>query len=104
MPLAVRSLGDSLAQGLRDLSGRPSMLVGLLLLLNSIFMPYVGMIHDAQLYSGLVVNRIDPRVLGGDLFFQYGSQDQYSLFSPLMTPLVLILGVKGAFFLGYLVS
>jgi hypothetical protein len=101
---AIHPLGSSLADALRGLSRRPYLLAGILILLNAIFCPYGGIVHDSQLYSGLVLNRIDPTFLSDDLFFRYGSQDKYSLFSPLMAPLVVALGNKTAFFLGYMLS
>lgn len=103
MPLADRH-GIRLWLTLRALSRSPWLLTAILLVLNAALMPYLGLIHDAQIYSGLVLNRIDPEFLQGDLFFQYGSQDQFSLFSPLMTPAVRLLGLKTAFFLGYVAN
>lgn len=55
--------------------------------------PYRGVRHDAILYTGQVLDRLMPDRLGNDLFFQYGSQDKYSLFSPLMAPLVSRFGI-----------
>lgn len=102
MSSAVGTLGISLTDTLRELSRRPWVLASLLLVINSFFFPYLGIIHDAQIYSGLILNRLDPELMSGDLFFQYGSQDKYSAFSPLMAPLAQLLGIKTAFFLGYL--
>ena len=104
MSSAVLSLGTALGDRLRDLSRRPYVLASILIALNALLTPYLGIVHDAQIYSGLVLNRLDPELLRDDLFFQYGSQDKYSLFSPLMAPLAKFLGLKTAFFLGYIVS
>lgn len=104
MPSALLSLGAALGESLRDLSRRPRTLACLLIFLNSLLVPYLGIVHDAQIYSGLVLNRIDPEFLKSDLFFQFGSQDKYSIFSPLMAPLAVAIGLKPAFFLGYIVS
>lgn len=101
---ATLTLGSSIADGLRQLSRRPAVLVAFMLLLNALFMPYLGIVHDAQIYSGLVLNRIDPQFLAGDLFFRFGSQDSYSIFSPLAAPLVLAIGLKPAFFVLYFAS
>jgi hypothetical protein len=42
---------------------------------------YEGIRHDAWLYAGQALARLDPPAFGHDLFFAYGSQDDYSLFS-----------------------
>jgi len=55
--------------------------------------PYRGVRHDAILYSGQVLARLLPDRVGTDLFFAYGSQDKYSLFSTLVTPLVERFGI-----------
>ena len=55
--------------------------------------PYRGVRHDAVLYTGQILARLMPDRIGTDLFFAYGSQDRYSLFSPLMAPLVERFGV-----------
>jgi len=55
--------------------------------------PYRGVRHDAILYAGQVLARLMPDRVGNDLFFVYGSQDKYSLFSALMAPLFARLGV-----------
>ena len=101
---AVRSLGTSLDAALRALARQRLLLCSLLILCNAVFIPYLGLVRDAQLYSGLVLHRLDPDFLSADLFFKYGSQDQYTLFSPLMAPLAYCLGIKGAFFAGYAAS
>src|SRR5579883_2224823 len=80
---------------------------GLLLLLlsvNAVALPYAGITHDARLYSGQVLNHVEDGAYSGDLFFRYGSQDKYSLFSVLAAPLVRWLGLQPAFLLIYLVS
>jgi hypothetical protein len=104
MMSAIHPLGSSLASVLRGLGQRPYLLAGFLILANTLFLPYCGIVHDSQLYSGLVLNRIDPDFLSDDLFFRYGSQDKYSLFSPIMAPFVVALGNKTAFFIGYVLS
>ncbi len=75
----------------------------MLLALNAMARPYAGITHDARLYSAQVLHQIDPQSFGDDLFFRYGSQDQFSLFSRLAVPLVKIFGVEISFFLLYLV-
>lgn len=55
--------------------------------------PYRGVRHDAILYAGQVLARLMPDRVGQDLFFVYGSQDKYSVFSALMAPLFERFGV-----------
>jgi hypothetical protein len=50
--------------------------------------PYRGIRHDAILYAGQILNRLYPERFASDPFFMHGSQDRWSLFSPLMAPLV----------------
>jgi len=60
-------------------------LVGLALVVAAVWMlrhPYAGIVHDAQIYTLLALARLHPH-LSGDVFLRYGSQDQYTLFSPL---------------------
>lgn len=45
--------------------------------------PYAGIVHDGRLYLGQALNHIDPDALRSDLFFKYGSQDQFTFFSPI---------------------
>lgn len=104
MSPAIQALPASLADALRALARRPYLLAALLILINAAATPYMGIVHDAQIYTGLVLNRIDPDFLSSDLFFRYGSQDKYSLFSPMMAPFVALLGPKIPFFVGYLLS
>lgn len=86
------------------LSSRPLLLTSVCLLANALFMPYMGIVHDAQLYSGQTLNRIDPGCLDNDLFFRYGSQDRYSVFSLIAAPLAKQTGIPVAFFAIYVAS
>jgi hypothetical protein len=43
--------------------------------------PYRGILHDARLYTVQALFHIHPEVFKNDLFFKFGSQDQYSIFS-----------------------
>jgi hypothetical protein len=80
------------------------MLLLLLFCINSLAQPYAGITHDARLYSGQVLNHAEGGIYADDLFFHYGSQDDYSLFSRLASPLVRLFGLPAAFFLIYLFS
>jgi hypothetical protein len=64
--------------------------------------PYAGLVHDAQLYSFQILNRVTGGRFSEDLFFAYGSQDSYSLFSPLAAILAQYLTLRTACFVIYL--
>jgi hypothetical protein len=92
-----------LAQILTALGERPRTLFCLALALNALAFPYQGIVLDSRLYSFQVLNRVEGGAFSDDLFFRFGSQDQYSLFSPAVAPLAGWLGLPLSFFLLYLV-
>lgn len=57
---------------------------------------YSGLWHDSLLYSFQAQAHLHPDLLGNDLFLRYGSQDQYSLFSPIYAALIRLLGLENA--------
>ena len=57
--------------------------------------PYTGIVHDSRLYTLLALRPDHPR-LATDLFVRFGSQDRFTLFSPLYRPLIALLGVGRA--------
>lgn len=57
---------------------------------------YQGIRHDAWLYAGQALARLDPQAFRNDLFFAYGSQDDYSLFSRPYSLLVQAFGIGQA--------
>jgi hypothetical protein len=69
-------------------------LVGLWLLAR----PYTGIRHDGVLYLGQIYLQIEPTVFANDLFFVFGSQDQFSLFSRLGAWAYRHLGLEGSQF------
>jgi hypothetical protein len=75
-----------------------------LLLIAALVHPYVGLVHDARLYSLQVANHARDALHQQDLFFAYGSQDSFSIFSRVMSPLVTLLGIEHAFWFGWLVA
>jgi hypothetical protein len=50
--------------------------------------PFLGIVHDSRLYMAQALHRLYPDVFAQDLFFAFGSQDEFSLFSLLFAPLV----------------
>ncbi len=66
-------------------------LVAALLLANQ---PYRGVRHDAMLYLGQTLVRIDPSWWRSDFYFAYGSQDRYTVFSRLFVAPVEFFGIQ----------
>lgn len=93
---------ERLPRTLPRLIGSPTTLFVTLMLISAIFRPYVGIQHDARLYALQTVHHLEPERYQDDLFLNYGSQDRYSLFSPIVCPLVKALGADQAFFWLYL--
>ncbi len=60
------------------------------------FHPYTGIVHDARLYVAQALHALDPGVYDRDLFFAFGSQDAFTLFSRLFAPLVGRVGPSAA--------
>ena len=89
---------DSAVASLRSLGQRPWTLFAYLLALNALAYPYAGITHDARLYAMQVQNRIASGAYNDDLFFRYGSQDSYSLFSTLVAPVAASWGWSGVSF------
>jgi hypothetical protein len=92
------------ADGIRQLADRPWTLFCLLLAMNALARPCYATAHDAHLYSLQAINQAETGSYSDDVFLRFGSQDQFSIFSRVMGPIVAALGVRTAFFLGYLVG
>jgi hypothetical protein len=58
--------------------------------------PYDGIIHDSRLYVLQALGHLRPDLYGNDVFLKFGSQDNYTLFTPLFAPLVESLGAEAA--------
>ena len=58
--------------------------------------PYAGIIHDNILYVAQALARLNPDIYRGDVYFQWGSQDRYTFFSPIYSALILHLGLGPA--------
>jgi hypothetical protein len=101
MPLTLPARWQT---ALESLTARPLVLVSALLLACALVHPYRGLFHDARLYAAQVTERVSPGSLSDDLFLRYGSQDRYTIFTPLVAPLVRQIGLEPAFFVVYLLS
>lgn len=55
--------------------------------------PYTGIVHDNVLYFGQIAYRLFPDYMAYDPFFSFGSQDQFSIFSLVFSPLYTVLPV-----------
>lgn len=54
--------------------------------------PYRGILHDSILYTAQALRYLHPDNFARDIFFLYGSQDDYTLFSPFYASLIRIFG------------
>lgn len=57
---------------------------------------YEGIYHDGELYTFQALAHVHPDLLGNDLYLRYGSQDRYTLFSPIYAALMRFVGVENA--------
>ena len=60
--------------------------------------PYFGLVHDARFYILQALYELHPDRFASDLYFQFGSQDRYTIFSRLAAPLIAGVGVGPATF------
>lgn len=84
-----------------DVTGSPPKLL-LFLLVLAIWLlghPYQGIRHDAIFYTVQALSHLHPERYGHDLFFLYGSQDDFTLFTPLYATLIDLLGLPAAMIL-----
>ena len=58
--------------------------------------PYMGIWHDGLFYAGQALRHLYPERFSRDLFFLYGSQDDFSIFSRLYAPMIRWIGLNGA--------
>jgi len=54
--------------------------------------PYHGIVHDSRLYTAQALAALYPARFAGDLFLAFGSQDQFTLFTPIYRPFLAALG------------
>jgi hypothetical protein len=60
--------------------------------------PYMGLWHDARLYTLEALSRLNPGAFDHDLFLMYGSQGKFTLFPEIFAALIKLLGLDGAAF------
>jgi hypothetical protein len=58
--------------------------------------PYQGIVDDARLYMVQALRELHPARFAHDLYFHFGSQDRFTVYSRLCAPLVSMLGVGPA--------
>jgi len=58
--------------------------------------PFTFSENDGQLYAFMALARLDPHRFGGDLFIRFGSQDAFSIFSPIYGALIRLVGLTAA--------
>ena len=58
--------------------------------------PAFGLIHDSQIYAFQALARLHPDLYSQDIYLRYGSQDDYTIFSPLFAAAMHVLGVENA--------
>jgi hypothetical protein len=56
--------------------------------------PYIGIDHDARLYTFMAVRWLTPAAYARDPWFAHGSQDDWSLFSPAYAVVLELFGVE----------
>jgi len=66
--------------------------------------PYFGVIHDSVLYTLLALSRLHPQDLANDIFLKYGSQDSFTIWSPLFAAAIRALDLEPAAALGTLLG
>lgn len=70
-----------------------AMLIGALWLATR---PYYGIIQDARFYMVEALHQLHPARFADDLYFRFGSQGQFTVYSRAIAPLVSLLGVGPA--------
>lgn len=64
--------------------------------------PWNGLWHDGRLYAVQALRRLHPENFQHDLYFLYGSQDAFTVFSPLFAACIAAFGVQAAGLVLYL--
>jgi hypothetical protein len=61
--------------------------------------PYFGVVQDARFYMLQALHELHPERFATDLYFEFGSQDRFTIFSHIAAPLIAGLGVGSAAFI-----
>ncbi|MDE1895485.1 MAG: hypothetical protein KGH91_00260 [Rhodospirillales bacterium] len=56
--------------------------------------PYQGIIDDSRFYTVQALNALLPGRFSNDLYFQYGSQDQFTIFTKIYAPFISAFGLS----------
>lgn len=56
--------------------------------------PYFGLYHDARLYTAQALAYLQPNAYANDLFFLYGSQNKYTIFTALYAQAIHYFGLE----------
>jgi hypothetical protein len=89
---------NTCADSARDASRRKLVTAGAVLMLVALWLlmrGYHGLTGDGQIYAFQALARIHP-TLATDLYLQYGSQDQYTIFSPFYAWVIGLCGLEHA--------
>jgi len=70
--------------------------IGLLVAVWLLSHPYQGIWHDGTLYAGQALQRLNPSAFHNDIFFAYGSQDQFTIFTPLYGWMINAVGINAS--------
>lgn len=76
----------------------------MLLILDSLTHPYAGIVHDGRLYALQALSHLHPGRYDKDLFFLFGSQDAYTVFSPIYGVFIESFGLLKGTFVLYIIS
>lgn len=105
MPASLRAGAASLAGGgapaavapapARWTQRYPPQVLALLLAVWLWRHPWEGIWHDGTVYAAQALHRLQPQVFGHDLFFLYGSQASYTVFTPVYAAAIAALGLYG---------
>ncbi len=96
-PAAAHPFQERAATQPMDLTaGRLTCLWLLLTFLWLLLYPYAGMRHDARLYTLQALAYLSPELYSQDIFLRFGSQDSYTLFTPIYAQLCAWLGTEHA--------
>jgi hypothetical protein len=58
--------------------------------------PYRGLYHDSVIYTLFALAKMHPDALNSDIFLRFGSQDSFTLFTPLYVTTIHLLGLEHA--------